>query len=67
MSKAAAGMAASKQEMLFLPVYGKNKMPDGFGRFIVGVNDRKFENEDCRNLLISSIMKAKRVNHLLRE
>ena len=51
----------------FLPAYGKNKMPDGFGRFIVGVNDRKFENEDCRNLLISSIMKAKRVNHLLRE
>ena len=25
MSKAAAGMAASKQETLFLPVYGKNK------------------------------------------
>ena len=31
MSKAAAGMAASKQETLFLPVYGKNKMPDDPG------------------------------------
>ena len=31
MSKAAAGMAASKQETLFLPVYGKNKMPDAPG------------------------------------
>ena len=30
-SKAAAGMAASKQETLFLPVYGKNKMPDDPG------------------------------------
>ena len=32
-------------------------MPDGFGCFIVGVNDRKFKNEDCGNLLISSIIK----------
>ena len=31
MSKAAAGMAASKKETLFLPVYGKNKMPDDPG------------------------------------
>ena len=31
MSKAAAGMAASKEETLFLPVYGKNKMPDDPG------------------------------------
>lgn len=31
MSKTAAGMAASKQETLFLPVYGKNKMPDDPG------------------------------------
>ena len=31
MSKAAAGMVASKQETLFLPVYGKNKMPDAPG------------------------------------
>ena len=44
---------------MFLPVYGKNKMPDGFGCFIVGVNDRKFKNEDCGNLLISSIIKIK--------
>ena len=34
-------------------------MPDGFGYFIVGVNDRKFKNEDCGNLLISSIIKIK--------
>lgn len=26
------------KEMLFLPVYGKNKMPDHFGCFIVGVS-----------------------------
>lgn len=25
-------------EMLFLPVYGKNKMPDHIGCFIVGVS-----------------------------
>lgn len=31
MSKAAAEIAASKQETLFLPVYGKNKMPDNPG------------------------------------
>ena len=56
MSKAAAGMAASKQETLFLPVDGKNKMPDGFGRFIVGVN-KVVKNVDCRNKVLSSIIK----------
>ena len=25
-----------------IPVYGKNKMPDGFGRFIVGINNQKY-------------------------
>ena len=23
-------------------IYGKNKMPDGFGRFIVGINNQNF-------------------------
>lgn len=67
MTKIQAGMTTEQGNGIPACIYGKNKMPDGFGRFIVGVNDRKFENEDCRNLLISSIMKAKRVNHLLRE
>ena len=37
-------------------IYGKNKMPDGFGRFIVGVN-KVVKNVDCRNKVLSSIIK----------
>ena len=31
-------------------------MPDGFGRFIVGVN-KVVKNGDCRNKVLSSIIK----------
>ena len=34
--------------MLFLPIYGKNKMPEGFGRFIVGVSGQQ-EGENQSN------------------
>ena len=32
-------------EMLFLPVYGKNKMPDRIGCFIVGVSSQAEVNK----------------------
>jgi hypothetical protein len=32
-------------EMLFLPVYGKNKMPDCIGCFIVGVSSQAEVNK----------------------
>ena len=42
-------------EMLFLPVYGKNKMPVHFGYFIVGVSS----NPDAQDLEERSINESR--------